>query len=108
MKTRTNRSAAAPSTRHDLDDLFHCDDRRVPVDVTFHRALQKVDLGELLRSSRQLLVETALEHGASDADAEDAVHDVVLQVLDGEVALSRNRRWAIEELKHLVIARCDA
>jgi hypothetical protein len=108
MKTRTHRSATAPSTRHDLDDLLQRDDRRVPVDVRFHRALQRVDLGELRRSSRPLLVATALEHGASDADAEDAVHDVLLQVLDGEIALSRNRRWAIEELKHLVIARCDA
>ncbi len=76
------------------------------VDTTFRRSLQILSLSELLRTTRDLLVDTAIAHGASDADAEDAVHDVVLLVLDGEVTLSKDPRWAVEELKHLVIARC--
>jgi hypothetical protein len=105
MKTRTHRSTAR---RSDLDDLFDRDDRRVAVDVRFRHALQILGLSELLRTTRDLLVDTAIAHSASDADAEDAVHDVVLQVLEGDVAISKDPRWAVEELKHLVIARCRA
>lgn len=102
MKTRSNRSAAV-RTDHDLLDHRDCS---VPVDTTFRRSLQILSLSELLRTTRDLLVDTAIARGASAADAEDAAHDVALQVLDGDVTLSKDPRWAIEELEHLVIARC--
>jgi DNA-directed RNA polymerase specialized sigma24 family protein len=80
----------------------------IPTPSTRPSPAQQRSIRRIVRAERDQLVDVARRHlGTLRQDAEDLVHDVYLAALQGDLYVSSNRAYALDDLLHAIISAAD-